>query len=74
MISYALFPQPAREFFLLRRSGKVRPIEEARVFPVERPTDGAGEPEKVVVAASRPPRPQTNYSLWQLATRMRGGR
>ena len=41
VLSYALFPQVAREFLELRRAGKVTPIEAPRVFPAEEPAKKA---------------------------------
>ena len=75
VLSYALFPGPAREFLEMRRDGKTQPIDEARVFPVEKPTPTvAPEEAKTAVASPRPTRPQPSYSLWRIAGRMKGGR
>lgn len=73
IVSYALFPQQAREFFELRRAGRVAPITEPRIFPAEKAAAPAAQP-KTALAASRPPRPQPSYPLWRLANRMREGR
>ena len=77
VLSYALFPGPAREFLQLRREGKIRPIEEPRVFPVEEPAQAAPtRPVKAGIApvSRRPARPQPSHSLWKLTYRVRGGR
>ncbi|MEA3406580.1 MAG: pyruvate/oxaloacetate carboxyltransferase, partial [Chloroflexota bacterium] len=48
VLSYALFPQPAREFFELREVGKTLPIEDPRIFPEEpeREPEGVAAPPK----------------------------
>lgn len=77
VLSYALFPGPAREFLQLRREGKIRPIEEPRIFPVEEPAQAAPtRPVKAGIAPvpRRPARPQPSHSLWKLTYRVRGGR
>jgi oxaloacetate decarboxylase alpha subunit len=76
VLAYALFPQVAREFFQLRREGKLRPIEEPRIFSAAKAEVKAAEvaPAKTAIAPQRPARPQPNYSLWKIADRMRGGR
>jgi len=73
VLSYALFPQVAREFLQLRRDGKIPPIDEPRIFPAERPARTAA---KTAVAPTRPrsPRLRPSYSLWKLTSRMRGSR
>jgi oxaloacetate decarboxylase alpha subunit len=77
VLAYAIFPQVAREFFQLRRDGKIRPIEEPRLFPAVKAAAKASEvatAQKTAIASQRPARPQPNYSLWRIADRMRGGR
>jgi len=75
IISYALYPQQTREFLQLRRDGKLVPIEEPRIFPVEKPEPAAKKaPAKTAQAPGRPARPQPSYSLWKLSDRMRMGR
>ncbi len=76
VLSYALFPQPAREFFELREAGKTLPIEDPRIFPKEPQEKGAevAAPAKTGVVTRRPARPQASYSLWKLSHRMRRGR
>ena len=76
ILSYALFPQVAKEFLQLRRDGKVPPIEEPRIFPVEAPAEAPKEPPKAAVSAAglRPARPRPTYSLWKVANRVRSGR
>lgn len=77
VISYALFPPVAKEFFELRRAGKVPPISEARVFPVEAPAAPAvkpAEPPKAVALAPRPAPVRQGPSLWKLSNRMKGWR
>jgi pyruvate/oxaloacetate carboxyltransferase len=65
VLSYALFPPVAKEFFQLRREGKVPPIEEPRIFAAEA-KPAAPKP----VAAQPAARP--SQSLWKIANRMRG--
>jgi len=76
ILSYALFPQVAKEFLQLRRDGKVPPIEEPRIFAVEAPAEAPKEPPKAAVSAAgpRPARPRPTYSLWKVANRVRSGR
>jgi len=71
VLSYALFPQVAREFLQLRREGKILPIEDPRIFPADK-TEAKAVPAKAVVApaAPRPPRVQPRYSFWKLASRV----
>ncbi|MCE5258847.1 MAG: pyruvate carboxylase subunit B [Chloroflexi bacterium] len=70
IISYALFPQQALEFFRLRQEGKVPPITEPRVFK---------KPATPVVAAEKPKaapaivRPRPAVPLWRVANRLRNG-
>ncbi len=75
IISYAIFPREAKEFFELRKAGKVQPIEEPRIFPVEAPkAEAKSEPVAAkAVVVERPARPRPNYSLWKVANRMKGG-
>jgi len=75
IISYALFPAQAREFFELRRAGMVKPIEEPRIFPAAKAEAAAPGPK--AVQAPLPPRParvQPSHSLWKLADRVAGRR
>jgi oxaloacetate decarboxylase (Na+ extruding) subunit alpha len=76
VLSYALFPPVAKEFFQLRRDGKTVPIEEPRIFPADAPKAAApaapAGPAVTAVAAPRPARPRPNYSLWKVANRVRG--
>jgi len=80
VISYALFPREAKEFFELRRDGQIQPIEEPRMFPAEAPAaKPAGEAKpaaagRTAVAMDRPARPQPSYSLWKVADRVKGSR
>ena len=75
VLSYALFPQPAREFLQLRREGKLQPIEQPRIFPVEKPAPAVAQAAKTAVAPiMRPARTQPNYSLWRVSRLMREGR
>jgi len=77
VLSYALFPQPAREFLQLRREGKIVPIGQPRVFPVEKPEQVApARVAKTAVAPApqRPARPAPGRSLWKVTYRLRGGR
>jgi len=74
VISYALFPSQAREFFELRRAGQAKPIEEPRIFPATRP-DTKAEPLTKTAEAPLPARParvQPLYSLWKLSSRVAG--
>jgi len=74
VVSYALFPQVAREFFQLRRDGKVPPIEEPRIFPAAAPAEAKAEAPKAGVAPiRRPPRVPPSYSLWKLSQRVQRG-
>jgi len=75
VLSYALFPGPAREFLQLRREGKIRPIEEPRVFPVEQAAAAPAKTGKTAVAPAtqRPARLQPSRSLWKATYRVRGG-
>jgi oxaloacetate decarboxylase alpha subunit len=77
VLSYAIFPQVAREFFQKRAAGELQAIEEPRIFAVQKPASAAAAPAapaKTAVAAPRPARPQPNYSLWRVAGRVRSGR
>jgi len=74
VVSYALFPQVAREFLQLRRDGKVPPIEEPRIFPAAAPAEAKAEAPKAGVAPiRRPPRVPPSYSLWKLSQRVQRG-
>ncbi|OGO04217.1 MAG: oxaloacetate decarboxylase [Chloroflexi bacterium RBG_13_56_8] len=79
VVSYVLFPQVAREFLELRRAGKIVPIEEPRIFPVEKPETqavAAPAPVKTAVAPIEriSQRVKTDYPMWRLRSRMRGSR
>ena len=75
VLSYALIPQQAREFLQLRREGKLQPIDQPRIFAVEKAeAKAAPEPTPVTQAPKREPKVQPSYPLWRVATRMRGGR
>ncbi|MHB9033665.1 MAG: pyruvate/oxaloacetate carboxyltransferase [Anaerolineae bacterium] len=67
VISYALFPQQALEFFQLRNEGKVPPISEPRIF--SKPAAPAAAPEKAK-AAPAPEKPRPVVPLWRLAGRL----
>ncbi|MHB1296335.1 MAG: pyruvate/oxaloacetate carboxyltransferase [Anaerolineae bacterium] len=71
VLSYALFPTVAREFFQLRREGKLKSIEEPRIFPVEPAAASAAKPAAPAVV-QRQARPRPNYSLWKVSNRIRG--
>lgn len=71
VISYALFPQQALEFFQLRKEGKVPPITEPRVFSVEKPAVAAPAEKPKPVAA--PARVKPDVSLWRVSNRLRNG-
>jgi len=72
VMSYACFPREAREFFELRRAGKVPPIEEPRIFPALPKGNGAAPQPRAVLARPQPVRPAPDYSLWKLASRIQG--
>ena len=74
VLSYALFPLQAKEYLQMRADGLAVPIEEPRVFPVEKPAEASATPAKTSVAPQRIVRRQPTYSLWKASTRMRGGR
>jgi len=77
VLSYALFPQVAREFLQLRREGQLQPIDQPRIFAVEKPAAAAvpaKEDKTGIAPVQRPARQEPNYSLWRVAGRMRGGR
>ncbi len=74
IMSYACFPREAREFFELRRAGKLVPIEEPRIFPaVEKAAAAAAQP-KAVAGPTQPARPTPDYSLWKVSSRVQGRR
>jgi oxaloacetate decarboxylase alpha subunit len=77
VLSYALFPSQAREFFELRRAGKILPIEDPRIFPVEEAEPKAAPAParaKTAMAPRRPVRPKPDYSLWKMTSRLELGR
>ena len=74
VLSYALFPGPAREYLQLRREGKAQAIETPRIFPVEKIVEESAPRPKTALAPQRPARPQPSYSLWRVSSRMRGSR
>jgi pyruvate/oxaloacetate carboxyltransferase len=76
VISYALFPPQAREFFELRRADRVPPIEEPRIFAVK-PGNGASTAAAGAANAPMPPRPARltpDSSLWKVSARTGGRR
>ncbi len=72
IISYALFPREAREFFELRRAGKLVPIEVPRIFAKEGQTPAPITPPKVVAAVPRAMEPSPAPSLWKVSSRVQG--
>lgn len=74
VISYALFPREAREFFELRRAGRTVPIEEPRIFAKEGQTPAPIERPKAVMATPQPRKPAPTYSLWKVLSRVQGSR
>jgi oxaloacetate decarboxylase alpha subunit len=74
VMSYACFPREAREFFELRRAGKLQPIEEPRIFPVIAKGAAAAPAAGAVMGPSQPVRPSPEYSLWKVSSRMQGRR
>ncbi|MHB1318168.1 MAG: pyruvate carboxylase subunit B, partial [Anaerolineae bacterium] len=74
IMSYACFPREAREFFELRRAGKLVPIEEPRIFPALAKGAAAAAPATAVLAPSQPARPSPEYSLWKVSSRVQGTR
>jgi pyruvate/oxaloacetate carboxyltransferase len=72
IISYALYPGPAREFLELRKAGKTQPIEEPRVFAIEAAKAAATptEPAKTAMAPTRQAPPQPRYSMWKVVDRV----
>jgi pyruvate/oxaloacetate carboxyltransferase len=74
VLSYALFPQVAREFLQLRRDGMIAPIEEPRIFPATVAAEGKAEAPKAGIAPiRRPPRLRPGYSMWKLSERAQRG-
>lgn len=71
VISYALFPQQALEFFQLRKEGKVPPITEPRIFGVEKPSTTT--PAEKPKAVATPARAKSSVSLWRISSRLRNG-
>jgi oxaloacetate decarboxylase alpha subunit len=71
VISYALFPQQALEFFQLRNEGKVPPINEPRIFGIEKPITVA--PVDKPKASATPARAKASVSFWRVANRLRNG-
>ncbi|NLX37697.1 MAG: pyruvate carboxylase subunit B [Chloroflexi bacterium] len=72
IMSYALFPREAREFFELRRAGRVAPITEPRIFAAE-PTPvpkAAPVTTGVAPAASKVEEASSKVSLWRVAGRL----
>ena len=72
IMSYALFPQQAREFFELRRAGKVVPIDQPRIFPVEGQPKVAQPRPRVVVGAAQAASAPAEESLWKVSSRVHG--
>ena len=75
VMSYALFPQQAREFFELRRQGLAIPINEARLFPAAAPAAQGAQPKTGMAPVVRRTKrvPQTT-SLWKVSQRLSRGR
>ena len=71
VISYALFPQQALEFFQLRKEGKIPPITEPRIFGVEKPSTTT--PAEKPKAVATPARAKSSVSLWRISSRLRNG-
>jgi oxaloacetate decarboxylase (Na+ extruding) subunit alpha len=71
IISYALFPQQALEFFQLRKEGKVPPITEPRIFGVDKPAPAIPAQTPKTVAA--PTKVKSGVSLWRVSSRLRNG-
>ncbi|MBC7237466.1 MAG: pyruvate carboxylase subunit B [Chloroflexi bacterium] len=75
VISYALFPNQAREFFELREAGQVPPITEPRIFPAKPAEEAAkAAPKAAIAPVRRLERAEEERSLWRLSARLRGGR
>lgn len=82
VVSYAMFPAQAREFFELRRAGMAKPIEEPRIFaakPAANAVSGAAAPGAAATTAQAPlpPRParvERGTSLWKISSRVAGRR
>ncbi len=73
VVSYAMFPAQAREFFELRRAGLAKPIEEPRIFAAAKPAAAAAAEPSKTVQAPMPPRPvrvERDRSLWRLSSRV----
>ncbi|NLX42803.1 MAG: pyruvate carboxylase subunit B, partial [Chloroflexi bacterium] len=71
IMSYACFPREAREFFELRRAGKVPPIEEPRVFPAVAQSTAKSD-ARAAMGPTLPAQPCAESSLWKLASRVQG--
>jgi pyruvate/oxaloacetate carboxyltransferase len=71
VISYALFPQQALEFFQLRKEGKIPPITEPRIFSIEKPATAT--PTEKPKADIAPARAKSSVSLWRVSSRLRNG-
>ena len=82
VVSYAMFPAQAREFFELRLAGMAKPIEEPRIFaakPAANAVSGAAAPGAAATTAQAPlpPRParvERGTSLWKISSRVAGRR
>ncbi len=74
IMSYACFPREAREFFELRRAGKLVPIEEPRIFPAVEKAAATTVQPKAVFGPTQPARPTPDYSLWKVSSRIHGRR
>lgn len=74
VMSYALFPQQAREFLELRKQGLAIPIQEPRVFPAEKKAASDAKPTTGVAPVVRHTKrvPQTP-SLWKISKRLSRG-
>ncbi len=78
VLSYALFPQQAREFFELRRNGGLVPIDEPRIFAASKASEAAVQttsaPKTALAPSPQVRRVVPKPSLWRVADRIRGGR
>jgi len=75
VMSYALFPQQAREFLELRKQGLLVPIREARLFPAAAPTNQGAKPTtSMAPVVRRTKRVPQSTSLWKVSQRLSRGR
>jgi len=74
IMSYALFPQQARDFLELRKQGLAVPIQEPRVFPVKEPGTAESKPSTgVAPVVRRSKRVPKAPSLWKVSQRLGRG-